>query len=275
MRSVTPLSHSDLKPYLYPPPPQVLPRPSPSCRPEIRPEHPLPGGARQQPVCAGMPTHPQPHLPTSTPTHTRRQHTPAPRPRATHSPAPRVAPLPAQHVGEGWGGVEARQGGLLEGWAGLELRGGRGSRAPLTAAPPLRCARRVHRGRRGDVAVGLCVLVWSCFCVQSRVDRAPALFGPCLGGARPFVFALLLCCPPPPAPVSAHVNAHVIYNVGSSIYIISVLVCHSLTHPMTRAARPDRFQPSRGDGNSIGRRFPPAAGPVLAQGGVTVSRLIG
>ena len=40
-----------------------------------------------------------------------------------------------------------------------------------------------------------------------------------------------------------------------------VLVYHSLTHPMTRAARPGRFQPSRGGGNSIGDRFPLAAGP--------------
>ena len=65
-----------------------------------------------------------------------------------------------------------------------------------------------------------------------------------------------------------------ICNVGSSIYMVTVLVYHPLTHPMTRAARPGRFQPSRGGGNSIGGRFPLAAGPVLAQGGVTVSRLI-
>ena len=116
---------------------RCLARPSTSCSTEIRPEHPLPVGARQLPVRMGMPALPQPHLPTSTPTHTRRQHTPAPRPRATHSLAPRVAPLPAQHVGEGWGGVEARQGGLLEGWAGLGLRGGRGSRAPLTRCAPV------------------------------------------------------------------------------------------------------------------------------------------
>ena len=173
----------------------MLPRPSPSCRPEIRPEHPLPGGARQQPVCAGMPTHPQPHLPTSTPTHTRRQHTPAPRPRATHSPAPRVAPLPAQHVGEGWGGVEARQGGLLEGWAGLELRGGRGSRAPLTAAPPLRCARRGRSGatrRRGGGAV--------CACLQLLLCAEPR--GPCprvgwsmFGGRQTFCFRFVTVLP--------------------------------------------------------------------------------
>ena len=166
------------------PPPQVPPTPSPSCRPEIRPEHPLPACARQQPVHAGMPAHPQPHVPTPTPTPTHRQHTPAHPPRATHSLAPRVAPLPAQHAGEGWGGGEARQGGLLEGWAGLGRRAGRGCRAALTPAPRCACACRADGGRCDHVA-GAALFCFSVrLFVQSRVCCAATVFGPGLGVGR-------------------------------------------------------------------------------------------
>ena len=109
--------------------------------------------------------------------------------------------------------------------------------------------------------------------VQSRVCCAATVFGPGLGVGRA-VFSILervaRRCPHP----WLHIHMlDMICNVGSSIYMVTVLVYHPLTHPMTRAARPGRFQPSRGGGNSIGGRFPLAAGPVLAQGGVTVSRL--
>ena len=223
-----------------------------------------------------MPAHPQPHVPTPTPTHPRRQLTPAHPPRATHSPAPRVAHLPAQHAGGGWGGGEARQGGLMEGWAGLGRRAGRGCRAALTPAPRCACARRADGGRCDHVAGAALFCFYVPFFVQSRVCCAPIVFSPWLGAVRP-LFSISERVPRRcPHPWLHMRMLNVICNVGSSIYIISVLVYHSLTHLMTWEARLGRFQPSRGGGNSIGDRFPLAAGhgPALAQGGVTVTRLI-
>ena len=216
--------------------------------------------------CPAPCTHPDEHARTPP----ARASTPS---RASHSPAPRVAPSPAQHVGGGWGWGEARQEGLLEGWAGAGLRGGRGSGAPLTAAPRCGALAGVDRGRPGDAAAAtLCACLCACF-VQGCVGCVPVCLGRGWGPPDLFVFAFSMCFPPLPAPVSAHVHVHVNLTSISSIYVIAMCVCHPPTRPMTRVDGPDRFEPSRGGYNSISERPSLAAGPALAQGGVTMTRL--
>ena len=78
----------------------------------------------------------------------------------------------------------------------------------------------------------LCGLSWSCFCAGS-CGLCPCVSGPGLGGARPFwfAFAFLMCCPPLPATVSAHGNAHVLYVTSGRVYMC---VQESPRHQMSR-----------------------------------------
>ena len=163
-------------------------------------------------------------------------------------------------------------GGLGRGWAA----GRAWERRPTDRCAPLRCA---HRGRSGSTcgdaaAATLCACLCACF-VKGRVGCVPVCLGRVWGASDLFVFDFSMCCPPLPAPVSAHMHVHVNVTSISSIYVIAMCVCHSPTRPMTRVDGPDRFEPSRGGYNSISDRPSLAAGPALAQGGVTVTCLIG
>ena len=101
----------------------------------------------------------------------------------------------------------------------------------------------------------MCAYLELFLCAEPR-GPCPRVVWSTFGGRQTFCFRILTVLPAATRARVRTCECTLIYNVGSSIYIISVLVYHSHTHPMTRAARPGRFQPSRCGGNSIGDRFP-------------------